>query len=89
MEKLQLPPISYPALSPMLILFGAACLGVLGGRLRTCTIMQLYHTRRPGQGVISRKKERPRTARADTQPGHRPPKRPHCEPSAKTARSAP
>jgi NADH-quinone oxidoreductase subunit N len=29
MDNLQLPPISYAALSPMLILFGAACLGVL------------------------------------------------------------
>jgi NADH-quinone oxidoreductase subunit N len=29
MDKLQLPAISYAALSPMLILFGAACLGVL------------------------------------------------------------
>ena len=29
MDKLQLPPISYSALAPMLILFGAACLGVL------------------------------------------------------------
>ena len=29
MENLQLPPISYAALSPMLILFGAACVGVL------------------------------------------------------------
>ncbi|GAB1644605.1 NADH-quinone oxidoreductase subunit NuoN [Krasilnikovia sp. MM14-A1259] len=29
MEKLQLPPISYAALAPMLILFGVACVGVL------------------------------------------------------------
>ncbi|BFU47490.1 NADH-quinone oxidoreductase subunit NuoN [Krasilnikovia sp. MM14-A1004] len=29
MEKLQLPPIDYRALSPMLILFGVACVGVL------------------------------------------------------------
>jgi NADH-quinone oxidoreductase subunit N len=29
MDKLNLPPISYPALAPMLILFGAACIGVL------------------------------------------------------------
>jgi NADH-quinone oxidoreductase subunit N len=29
MDNLQLPPISYPALAPMLILFGAACVGVL------------------------------------------------------------
>ena len=29
MEKLNLPPIDYAALAPMLILFGVACLGVL------------------------------------------------------------
>ncbi|GAB1688855.1 NADH-quinone oxidoreductase subunit NuoN [Krasilnikovia sp. M28-CT-15] len=29
MEKLQLPPIDYSALAPMLILFGVACVGVL------------------------------------------------------------
>ncbi|RZU51510.1 NADH dehydrogenase subunit N [Krasilnikovia cinnamomea] len=29
MEKLQLPPIDYRALAPMLILFGVACVGVL------------------------------------------------------------
>ncbi|HEX8629738.1 MAG TPA: NADH-quinone oxidoreductase subunit NuoN, partial [Catenuloplanes sp.] len=29
MENIQLPPINYAALAPMLILFGAACLGVL------------------------------------------------------------
>jgi NADH-quinone oxidoreductase subunit N len=29
MDKLQLPPISYAARAPMLILFGAACVGVL------------------------------------------------------------
>jgi NADH-quinone oxidoreductase subunit N len=29
MNEVQLPPIDYGALSPMLILFGAACLAVL------------------------------------------------------------
>jgi len=29
MEPLKLPPIDYGALLPMLILFGAACLGIL------------------------------------------------------------